>query len=126
MDDLVVRLMDKTTGIHSRNCGSSIGPRGCVACEAADRITALQARVGELEDDNAKLVKAAAFEAAQWARWKAMAEELAGSLGPFAEALVHLHPGQPDDGETLDGFKCSDFRRAAQSLSRFNEMKAGG
>jgi len=40
------------------------------------------------------------------------------ALRPFAEACAHLHPSHPDDGETMDGFKVSDFRHAAAILSQ--------
>lgn len=42
---------------------------------------------------------------------------LEAALRPFAEACAHLHPSQPDDAVTLDGFEARDFRRAAQALS---------
>jgi len=43
---------------------------------------------------------------------KELIAELVAALEPFAESCCHLHPSHPDDGETLDGFKVSDFRRA--------------
>jgi hypothetical protein len=54
------------------------------------------------------------------ARWNTRSEadarmqRAAEALKPFAEACAHLHPSQPDDGVTLDGFKVADFRRAAE------------
>ena len=47
----------------------------------------------------------------------AQRDELVDALEPFAEACCHLHPSLPDDGETLDGFKAADFRRAATALA---------
>lgn len=46
------------------------------------------------------------------------APNLLEALRPFAEACAHLHPAQPDDGETLDGFKCEDFRKAAAAYAK--------
>ena len=44
-------------------------------------------------------------------------EALRKALEPFADACIHLHPSQPDDGLTLDGFEAGDFRRARAALS---------
>jgi hypothetical protein len=77
-----------------------------------DRITALQARVDELSvirlEDALTLVTAHETTA----RWKAMAEELAGSL------IVALETA--GDFTQVDQEACAAAR---QSLSRFNEMK---
>lgn len=48
MGDLVERLLDKGNGLHSRNCGSEIGPTHCLACEAAARIATLEAQLAEV------------------------------------------------------------------------------
>lgn len=42
--------------------------------------------------------------------------EAAWVLEPFAEAADHLHPGNPDDGLTLDGVEVRAWR-AARTLS---------
>lgn len=52
---------------------------------------------------------------------RSLIAEAGSALKPFAEATMHLHPAHPDDGETLDGFKVADFRRARQVLSRLTE-----
>lgn len=58
-----------------------------------------------------------------FARLTAENERLRGALEPFAEACSHLHPSQPDEGVTLDGFTCADFRRA---YTIWNELRAAG
>ena len=44
---------------------------------------------------------------------------------PFAQAWSdHGHPMLPDDGETLDGFRISDFRTLTAALSRLTGEEA--
>ena len=43
---------------------------------------------------------------------EARVAELRAALEPFAEAAMELHPGIPDDGETLDGIEVRHWRRA--------------
>lgn len=52
-----------------------------------------------------------------------MLAEAVEALRPFAEACVHLHPASPNDGETIDGFKVSEFRRAGAFLARYEPSK---
>lgn len=108
--------------------------------EAADALEEAAARITELEGD----LKAAFREISKLAReageakgrlemseaagivdgWRERAERaearcraLEEALRPFAEACAHLHPSQPDDGVTLDGFEVRDFRCAAHAFS---------
>lgn len=53
-------------------------------------------------------------------------KEAREALLPFAEACCHLHPSQPDDGETLDGIKVGEWRKAAQALAKIDEIGAVG
>ena len=106
----------------------------------ADEADEAAARITELEGD----LKAALREISKLAReageakgrlemseaagivdgWRERAERaearcrvLEEALRPFAEACAHLHPSQPDDGVTLDGFEVRDFRCAAHAFS---------
>ena len=70
----------------------------------------------EDDDSHVYLISLASHENA--ARWKAMAEELAGSLEPlrdYADQQTHTM-GAENTFRPLD-------QKARQSLSRFNEMK---
>jgi hypothetical protein len=57
---------------------------------------------------------------------RAAAPDLLEALRPFAEACGHLHPSQPDDGETLDGFKVRDFRAAAAAIAKATQPHTEG
>lgn len=132
MDDLVDRLRGLQKCYWQGDCHlyrpDKLGP------EAADRITALQARVDELSvirlQDALTLVTA--HENA--ARWKAMAVKLAYKGNALVEATdqmiedtqhifaeMQLVRGRPYRGKHI-GDELEAFRR---SLSRFNEMKDG-
>ena len=78
--------------------------------QAADALTALQARVGELEGQ-------IAAECEVSGRYGARIVELGEALTPFAEACQHLHPALPDDGVTLDGIEVRHWRQAYALLT---------
>lgn len=115
----------------------------------ADEAEEVAARITELEGD----LKAAFREISKLAReageatgrlamseaagivdgWRERAERaearcrvLEEALRPFAEACAHLHPSQPDDGVTLDGFEVRDFRSAALALTSLPPTSEGG
>ncbi len=75
-----------------------------------DALTALQARVGELEGQ-------LAAECEVSGRYGARIVELGEALTPFAEACQHLHPALPDDGVTLDGIEVRHWRQAYALLT---------
>lgn len=82
------------------------------------------ARITELEHDTSLAYVAELRERAE--RAEAQCRVLLEALKPFAEACAHLHPSQPDDGVTLDGFEVRDFRRAARAFAPLPTTSEGG
>lgn len=109
--------------------------------EAAARITELEGDLKAAFREISKLAREAGEATGRLAMseaagivdgWRERAERaearcraLEEALRPFAEACAHLHPSQPDDGVTLDGFEVRDFRRAALALTSLPPTSEG-
>jgi hypothetical protein len=94
-DDPTEGLSGKVTAI-ARKAGSG-------ALLDGGEIELIEEAARRLADDDARMQRAAE------------------ALRPFAEACAHLHPSQPDNGVTLDGFKVADFRRAAEVYAAISQ-----
>ena len=101
---------DRIAGLVERLRGDGSSWAQPLFNEAADALTALQARVGELEGQ-------LAAECEVSGRYGARIVELGEALTPFAEACQHLHPALPDDGVTLDGIEVRHWRQAYALLT---------
>lgn len=58
-----------------------------------------------------------AFPNTEILRLRLIASALLGALKPFADACIHLHPSQPDDGLTLDGIEVRQWRAAYAAVA---------
>lgn len=119
---------------ETKDCFNDRAPLYSIAISLkriADAPSEAAARITELEDENEQLRLAicGGEDAPGYAaslplatilqvqtnnerEWRGRAERaearcraLEEALRPFAEACAHLHPSQPDDGVTLDGFE---------------------